>query len=401
VNNIDVRAPSLLLGAATTAANLAQTYATNALASETSAAVSAALASANVKTRPAVACATTANITLSGEKTIDTVLTSASRVLVKNQTNATENGVYVSAAGAWARATDADTWTEIQGQSVFTLGGSANIGKTWANTNEAGGTIGSTNITWTEFYVGMLKSIYDPANIAQQLVGTTATQTLTNKTLTSPTANNLTVTGTTVPANGVYLPSSNTVGFAVNTIFRGRLDLTGFCYSAANPGAVPSSSNAGTLIADTVSTSPNLASCGAAVTSVPQWQFINGNGVVGSIVTNASATAFNTSSDKRLKANPQPINDSGAIIDALEPVKFTWKTAAANVGYGVLAQDAYEVFPSAVTKGNDKEPNEDGFSGWSVDYSAFVPILLAELKASRVREASYVKRIESLEAKCQ
>jgi len=152
VNNIDVRAPSLLLGAATTAANLAQLYAANALTSETAAAASASLAGANVKTKPAVACATTANITLSGEQTIDGVLTSASRVLVKDQTNATQNGVYVSAAGAWARAVDADTWVEIQGQSVFTLGGSTNINKTWANTNELGGTIGSDNITWTQFF---------------------------------------------------------------------------------------------------------------------------------------------------------------------------------------------------------------------------------------------------------
>lgn len=181
VNNIDVRAPSLLLGAASTSASLAQVYAAQALASATSAAAAASLA----KWKPAVACATTANITLSGEQTIDTVLTSTSRVLVKNQTAPTENGVYVSAAGAWTRATDADTWTEIQGQAVYTLGGSANINKSWVNTNETGGTIGVTDITWTQLYVSgdMNKSIYDAANIAQQVVGTTATQTLTNKSL--------------------------------------------------------------------------------------------------------------------------------------------------------------------------------------------------------------------------
>lgn len=150
--NIDVRAPSLLLGAATTAANLAQLYAANALTSETNAAASAALAASEIKVRPAVACSTTANITLSGEQTIDGVLTSASRVLVKNQTNATQNGVYVSAAGAWTRATDADTWNELQGQSVFVLAGSANISTTWANTNESGGTLGSTDVTWTRVY---------------------------------------------------------------------------------------------------------------------------------------------------------------------------------------------------------------------------------------------------------
>jgi len=184
-NNIDVRAPSLLLGAATTAANLAQLYAANALTSATEAATSASLAAAEVKWKPAVNCATTANITLSGEQTIDGVLTSASRVLVKNQTTQTQNGVYVSAAGAWSRATDADTWDEIERQSVFTLAGTTNINKSWVNTNEPGGTIGVTNITWTQLYFSgdMTKAVYDPANIAQQVVGTTATQTLTNKTI--------------------------------------------------------------------------------------------------------------------------------------------------------------------------------------------------------------------------
>ena len=47
-----------------------------------------------------VACATTANITLSGEQTIDGVLTSTSRVLVKNQNDATQNGVYDSSSAA-------------------------------------------------------------------------------------------------------------------------------------------------------------------------------------------------------------------------------------------------------------------------------------------------------------
>lgn len=254
-NNIDVRAPSLLLGAASTAANLAQLYAANALVSETNAAASAALASANVKTRPAVACATTANITLSGEQTIDTVLTSASRVLVKDQTNATQNGVYVSAAGAWSRATDADTWTEIQGQSVYTLGGSANINKTWANTNEAGGTIGSDNITWTQLYnsgapytapsttVGasitlgegttngtstasfkaadsLASSIVLVGTVDGNIVTEAGTQTLTNKTLTTPTIAQGNLIGTTTNDNaaagsvGEYLSATLASGSA-------------------------------------------------------------------------------------------------------------------------------------------------------------------------------------------
>lgn len=188
-NNIYVFAPSSLLGAASSAAAAAEASAAAALTSQTEAAASAALAATTVKWKPAVACATTANITLSGEQTIDTVLTSASRVLVKDQTTATQNGVYVSAAGAWTRATDADTWDELTSQAVFTSGGSANINKSWVNTNESGGTIGVDNITWTQLqaFGDMSKAVYDSANIAQQMVGTTATQTLTNKSLSDST----------------------------------------------------------------------------------------------------------------------------------------------------------------------------------------------------------------------
>jgi hypothetical protein len=66
--------------------------------------------------------ATTANITLSGEQTIDGVLTSASRVLVKNQSADDENGIYVSAAGAWTRATDYDEAEEIEDGSAVAVG---------------------------------------------------------------------------------------------------------------------------------------------------------------------------------------------------------------------------------------------------------------------------------------
>ncbi len=148
--NIIVFAPSLLLGAANNAAAAAAVSEANAAASAVDAAASAVDAAGASKWKPAVACATTANITLSGEQTIDTVLTSASRVLVKNQTTVAQNGVYVSAAGAWTRATDADSWTELERQAVFVTGGSANISKSFVNTNESGGTLGTTDVTWIE-----------------------------------------------------------------------------------------------------------------------------------------------------------------------------------------------------------------------------------------------------------
>jgi hypothetical protein len=99
----------------------------------------------------AVACATTANITLSGAQTIDGhAAVAGERVLVKNQTLAANNGVYVVAAGAWSRATDMDAWSEVPGAWVTVTNGTVNAGKTFACTSLAGGTLGTTDITWVE-----------------------------------------------------------------------------------------------------------------------------------------------------------------------------------------------------------------------------------------------------------
>lgn len=102
---------------------------------------------------PSVACATTANIiTLSGERTIDGVLTATSRVLVKDQTDAKNNGIYVTAAGAWARATDFDSTDEIPSTFVFVEGGTANGSTGWVCTNEPENSVLTVdNITFAQF----------------------------------------------------------------------------------------------------------------------------------------------------------------------------------------------------------------------------------------------------------
>ena len=105
-----------------------------------------------------VALATTANIALTGTQTIDGVAVSLNgvSVLVKSQTSALENGIYLSnSAGAWTRRTDADATTELVGAAVFVESGTVNADTAWVCTNDSAGfTLGTTPITWVQFAGG-------------------------------------------------------------------------------------------------------------------------------------------------------------------------------------------------------------------------------------------------------
>ena len=101
--------------------------------------------------KQAVKCATTANITLSGLQTIDTYTTLAGdRVLVKNQSTSSENGIYIAASGVWTRSTDMDVWSEVPGAYMVVLNGTqAQTG--WVSTSADTGTINVTPITFVQF----------------------------------------------------------------------------------------------------------------------------------------------------------------------------------------------------------------------------------------------------------
>jgi hypothetical protein len=106
---------------------------------------------------PSVAAATTANITLATDvengDTLDGVtLATGNRILVKNQTTQSENGIYiVAASGAPTRATDFDSPSEIDGGDfIFVTGGTVNDNSGWVQVNTVG-TIGTDPIEFTQF----------------------------------------------------------------------------------------------------------------------------------------------------------------------------------------------------------------------------------------------------------
>jgi hypothetical protein len=103
--------------------------------------------------KDSVHVATTANITLSGTQTIDGIAVEAGdRVLVKNQTAGADNGIYVAAAGAWSRATDANASSEVTpGMFVFVEEGTANGDNGFVLTTDAPITLDTTSLTFTQF----------------------------------------------------------------------------------------------------------------------------------------------------------------------------------------------------------------------------------------------------------
>jgi hypothetical protein len=110
-------------------------------------------AAAGLDVKESARVATTADITLSGTQTIDGVaVVAGDRVLVKNQATASENGLYVVAAGAWSRAADADEPAELNaGTFVFVEEGSVNADTGWVVSTNNPITIGTDAMNWTQF----------------------------------------------------------------------------------------------------------------------------------------------------------------------------------------------------------------------------------------------------------
>jgi hypothetical protein len=104
-----------------------------------------------VSSSTVTAASTGANLTLSGTQTIDGIaLAAGNTVLVKDQTTQSGNGIYTVAAGAWTRMAAMDTWAEVPGMLVSVQQGTINHDTVWLSTADAGGTLGTTNITFTQ-----------------------------------------------------------------------------------------------------------------------------------------------------------------------------------------------------------------------------------------------------------
>ena len=102
-----------------------------------------------------------------------------------------------------------------------------------------------------------------------------------------------------------------------------------------------------------------------------------------------TAVVYNTTSDYRLKNNPQPLTGSGAFIDALKPKTWTWATDG-SIGAGFIAHEFAEVSPTSVTGAKDAV-DEDGnpkYQGMQASTAEVIANLVAEIQSLRQRLAA-------------
>jgi len=157
-----------------------------------------------------VRLASTGNLGLSGLSAIDGVTpASGERILVKNQTTASQNGIYIASSGSWTRATDADTSAEVvSGMTVYVSEGQTNGEKFFVLTTINPITLGTTGLTFLDLQTSLAYAWKQPVRVATTgNITLSGTQTIDGISL-SALDRVLVKDQTAASQNGIYLVQS-------------------------------------------------------------------------------------------------------------------------------------------------------------------------------------------------
>jgi len=157
-------------------------------------------------------------------------------------------------------------------------------------------------------------------------------------------------------------------------------------------GTITASATTSPLLlgASSASTNPGLEVTTANTATRYHASFSNPNGIVGTITTNGSATAYNTSSDYRLKENIVSLTGAADRVNQLQVRRFNFIADPDTTVDGFIAHEAQAVVPEAVT-GTHDEVDADGNPVYQgIDQSKLVPLLTAALQEA-------LAKIETLE----
>jgi hypothetical protein len=204
---------------------------------------------------------------------------------------------------------------------------------------------------------------------------------------------------------GLYQLDNAPMVFATNNANRMRITAGGQVIIGATTGN-------DTTRLGVVSSTSGVNTNTSAITSTSgtryHWTFQDGASSTerGSITTNGSATAYNTSSDYRLKENILPMTGALATVQALKPVTYTWKESGDN-SQGFIAHELQAVVPDCVTGEKDavetytdeegKEQTRPKYQ--SIDTSFLVATLTAAIQEQQTIINDLKARVTALEAK--
>ncbi|MFM9028068.1 MAG: hypothetical protein ACKOQ6_08725 [Bacteroidota bacterium] len=174
--------------------------------------------------KDSVRAATVSDVVLNGTQTIDGVpLQVGDRVLVKNQNNGTQNGIYIVQNSAWTRSDDADADSLTKGAYTFVEEGNTWADSGWILTNNGAITVGTTTLYWVQF-----------SSAGQSIAGTGLTKT-GNTIDVNGTADRISVTDSAVDIASTYVGQTSIT--TVGTISTGTWAATDVAVEHGGTGA--------------------------------------------------------------------------------------------------------------------------------------------------------------------
>jgi hypothetical protein len=250
---------------------------------------------AGLRTRIIAECASTANVVISsaleaGDVIDGVTLVAGDRVLLKDQSTATENGLYIAvASGAASRDPEHDTIAELSGSMVVVNQGTVNDNKIFLCTTDTDATLGSTSITYTTITpqnVGTVTSITAGTGLSggaitssgtiaidtATTVDKTTAQTLTNKTLTLPKINeDVALTSTATELNLLDGSTAGTIANSKAVIYSAAGQVNGTTLAIAGTAITSTAAELNLLDGATVTTAElnysDLATLGTTAAS--------------------------------------------------------------------------------------------------------------------------------------
>jgi len=327
--------------------------------------------------KDSVVAASTSSVTLSSAvqngSTLDGVtLATGDRILLKDQSSAADNGIYiVAASGAPSRATDLASGASAGGASIFVTSGTTNNDSGWVCTNTKGSSdvVATDDLTFVQF--SGLGQVTAGAGLTKS--GNTLDVGVDDSTI------EISSDALRVKDSGITnakLANSSVTVTAGDGLGSGGSVALGSSVTLAVDSTVVRTTGAQSIagvktFSDT--TDSTASTNGAVVVS-------GGVGVALDITAggDVNATAFNATSDARLKKDVEGISmEQADDLLKLNPVAFNWlDESKEGREFGFLAQEMQEVFPNLVGESNGH---------LNVNYLGLIAVL--------------VKKVQMLEAK--